>query len=60
MTAKHSMTAASTLKEIFQRESGMRKFSRRWVPHSWTDAQKVAHVEAAKKLLPIVQGLKKE
>jgi hypothetical protein len=26
----------------------MRKFSRRWVPHSLSDAQKVAPIEAAK------------
>jgi hypothetical protein len=29
-------------------EMGMKKFSRRWVPHSLSDVQKVARVEAAK------------
>jgi hypothetical protein len=29
----------------------MRKFSRRWVPHFLSDAQKVARVEAAKETL---------
>jgi hypothetical protein len=34
--AKHFLTTASTVKEILQIEFGMRKFSRRWVPHSST------------------------
>jgi hypothetical protein len=33
----------------------MRKFSRRWVPHSLNDAQKIAPVEAAKETLRILQ-----
>jgi hypothetical protein len=33
----------------------MRKFSRRWVPHSLSDAQKIARVEAAKSMLRILQ-----
>jgi hypothetical protein len=45
---KDFLTTASTVKEILQKELGMRKFSRRWAPHSLSDAQKVAHVEAAK------------
>jgi hypothetical protein len=32
----------------------MEKFSRRWVPHSLSDAQKVAGVEAAKEMLRIL------
>jgi hypothetical protein len=32
----------------------MRKFSRRWVPHSLSDSQKVACVEAAKEMLRIL------
>jgi hypothetical protein len=52
---KHSRTAAFTVKEILQRELGMRKFSRRWVPHSLSDAQKIARVEAAKDMLRILR-----
>jgi hypothetical protein len=33
----------------------MRKFSRRWVPHSLSDAQKVGRVETAKGMLVILQ-----
>jgi hypothetical protein len=33
----------------------MRKFSRRWVHHSLSDAQKVARVDAAKEMLRILQ-----
>jgi hypothetical protein len=33
----------------------MRKFSRRWVAHSLSHAQKVARVEAAKEVLTILQ-----
>jgi hypothetical protein len=46
---------ASTVKKILQRELGMRKSSRLWVPHSLSDAQKVARVEAAKEMLSILQ-----
>jgi hypothetical protein len=53
--AKDFLTAAYTVKEIPQRELGMRKFSRFWVLHSLSDAQKVARVEVAKNLLRILQ-----
>jgi hypothetical protein len=53
--AKRFLRAASAVKEIIQRELGMRRFSRRWVPHSMSDAQKVARVEAAKEMLKISQ-----
>jgi hypothetical protein len=33
----------------------MRKFSRRWVPHFLSPAQKVAHVEASKTILRVLQ-----
>jgi hypothetical protein len=45
---KRSLTPASNVKEILQTELGMRKFSRRWVPHSLSDAEQVARSEAAK------------
>jgi hypothetical protein len=53
--AKHFLTTASTVKEILQRKLGMRKFSRRWVHHSLSGAQKVARVEAAKEMFRILQ-----
>jgi hypothetical protein len=53
--AKHFLTIASTVKEILQRELGVRKFSRHWVPHSLSDAQKVARGEAAKEMVRILQ-----
>jgi hypothetical protein len=53
--AKHFLTTASIVKEILQRELRMRKFSRRWAPHSSSDAQKVARVEATKETLSILQ-----
>jgi transposase len=46
--AEHFLTTASTVREFIQRELGMRKFSQPEVPHSLSDAQKVARVEAAK------------
>jgi hypothetical protein len=52
--AKRFLTTASLAKEILQRELGTRTFSRRWVPHSLSDAQKVARVEAAKEMLRIL------
>jgi hypothetical protein len=33
----------------------MREFSRRWVPYFLSNAQKVAHGEAAKEILGILQ-----
>jgi hypothetical protein len=50
----HFLTTAFTVKEILQRELGMRKFSHRWVPHFLNDAQKIAHVEVAKEMLRIL------
>jgi hypothetical protein len=51
--AKHFLTTASIVKESLQREWGMRKFSRRWIGHSLSDAQKVALV-VAKAMLRIL------
>jgi hypothetical protein len=52
--AKHFLTIASTVKGIFQRELGTRKVSRRWMPHSLSDDQKVARVDAAKEMFRIL------
>jgi hypothetical protein len=46
--AKHFLTTASTVKEILQRELGMRKLSLRWISHSLSDAQNVARAKAVK------------
>jgi hypothetical protein len=56
MIAKHFLIKPYTVKEILQTELGMRKFSRRWVPHSLTYAQKVARVEASIEILRILQN----
>jgi hypothetical protein len=52
---KHFLMTASTAKEILQGELRLRKFSRRWVPHSLNDPRKFARVDAAKEMLRILQ-----
>jgi hypothetical protein len=53
--AQHFLTIVPTIKNIRQRELGMRKFSRRWIPHYPSPVQKVARVEASKTILPVLQ-----
>jgi hypothetical protein len=53
--AQHFLTTVPTIKAILQRELGMRKFPRRWVPHFLSSAQKVARVEALKTILRVLQ-----
>jgi transposase len=53
----HFLAIASTVKGILQKELGMRKFSRRWVLHSLSDAQNVGPVEAAKEMSKMLQEL---
>jgi hypothetical protein len=45
--AQHFLMTVSTIKNVLQRELEMRKFSRPWVPHFLSPAQKVARVEAS-------------
>jgi hypothetical protein len=52
---KHFLVNPHTVKEILQRELGMRIFSRRWVPHSLTSAQRVARVDPSIEMLRILQ-----
>jgi transposase len=52
--AQHFFTTVPTIKDILQRELGMRKFSRRWVPHFLSPTQKVAGVEASKTILRVL------
>jgi hypothetical protein len=49
------LTTASTVKAILERELGMKRFSRRCVPYSLSDAEKIARVESAKEMLGILQ-----
>jgi hypothetical protein len=49
--AQHFLTTVPTIKDMLQRELGMKKFSRRWVPHFLSPAQKIARVEASKTTL---------
>jgi hypothetical protein len=48
---QHFLATVPTIKDILQRELGMRKFSRHLVPHFLSPAQKVARVEALKAIL---------
>jgi hypothetical protein len=45
---QHFLTGVLTIKDILQRELGMRKFSRHWVPHFLSPTQKVARVKHQK------------
>jgi hypothetical protein len=54
--AQHFLVTIPTLKEILQRELGMRQFSRQSVPHFLSEDQKIARVEAATEMLAILQS----
>jgi hypothetical protein len=43
---QYFLTSVSTIKEILQRELGLKKVSRHWVPLFLSLAQEIAHVEA--------------
>jgi hypothetical protein len=51
---QHSLTGVLTIKEILQRELGLKTVSRRWLPHVLSPTQKVAHVEASTEMLQIL------
>jgi transposase len=51
--AQHFLMTVPTIKDILQGELGIKKFSRRWVPHFLSPAPKVAHVEALKTILRV-------
>jgi hypothetical protein len=53
--AQHFLTTVPTIRDMLQRELGMRKFSRRWISHFLTLAQKLARVEAPKAILQVLQ-----
>jgi hypothetical protein len=52
---QHFLTTVPTIKDILERELGMRQFSQRWVPHFLCPAQKVARVKASKTILRVLQ-----
>jgi hypothetical protein len=54
LIAQHFLTTVPTIQDILQSELGMRKFSRRWVPHFLGPAQRVARVEASKTILRVL------
>jgi hypothetical protein len=54
--AQHFLTTVRTVKDILQRELGMKRISRRSVPHLMNDAQKVTGVEASEEMLRILQS----
>jgi transposase len=52
--SKHFGLSPPTVKEILRRELGLKKFSRRWVPHLLSDAQKKLRVDASRQLLSML------
>jgi transposase len=57
MLSRHFNVSATTVKEILARDLGMRKFTRRWVPHTLSDLQKVKRVETSTELFHILNEL---
>jgi hypothetical protein len=53
--AQYFLRTVLTIKDIIQRELGMGKFSRRWVPHFLSSIQNVARFEASKTILRVLQ-----
>jgi hypothetical protein len=53
--AQHFLTTVPTVKDIHQRNLGMRQFSRRWLPHFLNPAQNVARIEVSKTILRVLQ-----
>jgi len=53
--AEHFNLSHPTVKEILQREMGLRKFTRRWVPHLLTPSQKAERVDAANRMLEVLE-----
>jgi hypothetical protein len=51
LLAQHFGESKHTIKEKFNSELGLRMFSRRWVPHSLSDSQKVDRMMKARHIL---------
>jgi histone-lysine N-methyltransferase SETMAR len=57
MMAKHFRIARGTVTDILRRDLGLRKFTRRWVPHQLSPAQKADRVKCSRALLLRLQQL---
>jgi hypothetical protein len=57
MISRHFSVCTTTAKEILVRDLGLKKFTRRWVPHTLSDPQKVMKTEESNKLLQILNDL---
>jgi hypothetical protein len=55
--SRHFSVWAATAKEILVRNLGLKKFTRRRVPHILSDSQKVTRVEASNELMEILNDL---
>jgi hypothetical protein len=53
--AEHFGQSKHIIKEILERELGLRRFSRKWVPHSLSDLQKADRKQMAINLLAILR-----
>jgi hypothetical protein len=53
--AQHFLTTILAIKDILQRELGMKEFSRCCMPHFLCSAQKAARVESSKEMLRMLQ-----
>jgi transposase len=53
--ASHFDISVSTVNDLITRELGLRKFTRRCVPHSWTERQKNEQVTQLRLLLDLLQ-----
>jgi hypothetical protein len=56
MVSRHFNVSARTVKEILACNLDLRKFTRRWVPHTLSDPQKLKRVEASTELLHILSA----
>jgi histone-lysine N-methyltransferase SETMAR len=57
--AQYFNQSKTTIKEILDRELGLRRFSRRWVPHSLSPAQKVDRMQMSFDLLTLLHEQEK-
>jgi hypothetical protein len=54
--AQHFDLFQSPIKDIIERELGLRQFSRRWLPHSLSESEKAHRVATASDLLTLLRG----
>jgi transposase len=55
VVSRHIDVSASTVKEIMTRELGLKKYTRRWVPHELSEDQKKFRVDQSRMPLDILQ-----